>query len=426
MTLPASTTKKRVDYVAREALHRVRGVLRRETLVDAWNLLQERDENGNARGALPWTDEAIEALEKARKSFPNDPSVMHHLAVARHARAWDYELSDDQGLRNQARSEWEVALGYWYELAASPGFWKQQEEKLKRCREEADPTALKEARSNLVTDLLDIHVEFVRHYCELGDVDRAGSHIEIVRHANIRPAAKKVLKTNIFKAVTSAVQQAKAAGEFRAALRPIELFMKLFPDPYLPALEMYAGICSSWMGRLSYEHDWDEIVEVANRAEPIAKKLAASDELIGCATARNAFEELTSAVMLRANDRAQSYHAAAKENDDALPALDKAQEYYQFAIRWGRLGFPKSRDGTIVLKLLPSCLNNYAFCLHSRLVRVFKDSSNPLLVMDEVQQQCAVAVEAMEEAVRYKPEDSTFQRNLSQLRDQQQQLEMMF
>ena len=54
------------DRLTREALHRVRSVLRRECLVDAWNLLQERDDNGNARGALPWTAPLKAVVEAGR------------------------------------------------------------------------------------------------------------------------------------------------------------------------------------------------------------------------------------------------------------------------------------------------------------------------------------------------------------------------
>ena len=413
------------EKAIREATHRLNAVLRRESLVKAWDLLQERDENDNARGALPWTEAAIGELEEAHKSFPNDPSVRHHLAIARHARAWDYELSDDRTLSARAQTEWEAALEHWYVLAAAPEFWETQKQKLLSCRAEADTSVLDDARHNLVGDLLDVHVEFVRHYCELGQPERAAAHIEIVRHANIRRSLKMQLQGKIFDAMTGPVTAAKAAQEFDAALHPIELFLKLFPDNYLPALEMHATVCGAWVSGLSYKDDWDEILVVEKRAWPVAQLLADCDELVDNVTARNAFEELAAEFLSRARDRATSYHTAARDDTGRPGDRDRALESYEFALRWGRLGYPKSRTGTSVRELLPACLNNYAFCLHAKSVNLFNESHNPLTIIGEARQYCVSAVDALEEALRHDPGDSKVAENLSHLRGQLTQLDNM-
>jgi uncharacterized cupin superfamily protein len=96
---------------------------------NAWAALQEKDAEGNPRGALPFSARAIEEFAAAHRQNPDDIGVVHHLAIAHHARAWDLELAGDQG----AAAEWEEALGCWRAIAHSREFWAAMEGKLHAC-----------------------------------------------------------------------------------------------------------------------------------------------------------------------------------------------------------------------------------------------------------------------------------------------------
>src|SRR5205085_2625590 len=102
----------------REAQLVVREVRARSGLAQAWELLQERDADGKATGALPYTDAALAALDTAQANAPDDIGLLHHAAIAHHARAWDFELRTDP----RAAAEWALALHLWYRLVTSQEF----------------------------------------------------------------------------------------------------------------------------------------------------------------------------------------------------------------------------------------------------------------------------------------------------------------
>jgi len=111
---------------------------------NAWESLQERDPEGNARGSLPYSARAIDEFAEAHQQNPEDIAVLHHLAIAHHARAWDFELVGDP----RAPREWEEALGYWRAVSSSREFWAAMEAKLRSCEPSADLEPLREMQRN--------------------------------------------------------------------------------------------------------------------------------------------------------------------------------------------------------------------------------------------------------------------------------------
>src|SRR5690348_10849712 len=95
----------------------------------AWEALQERDAEGQPRGARPYADVALAELLEAHAHDPEDIGVVHHLAIAYHARAWDWELAGDR----RATDEWERALNHWHTVAVAREFWDGLKEKLRTC-----------------------------------------------------------------------------------------------------------------------------------------------------------------------------------------------------------------------------------------------------------------------------------------------------
>jgi hypothetical protein len=94
---------------------------------------------------LPYTDEALAEFEAAHAREPDDVGIVHHLAIAHHARAWDLELSRDA----RAADEWKLSLDYWQTLAASDDFRNGLEAKLLTCDPNTDPAALAEVLNDL-------------------------------------------------------------------------------------------------------------------------------------------------------------------------------------------------------------------------------------------------------------------------------------
>ncbi len=325
----------------------------RSHLPRAWELLQERDDEGNPRGALPYTEAAIAELTLAHECDPEDSRVTHHLAIAHHARAWDMELAGDP----RAVPEWERALGFWYRLAAAPDFWAGLAAKLRRCSEQADPAVVEQARRDLLGDLLDIHVAFVRLYSESDEHARAVAHVEIVKRARIPLAARRRLVESVYEAMTAGIAQAAAAHNFDTGLSILERFLGLFPD-YLPALRRYVELCTGALAGLSCLDAWPAIEELCRRAESGLTSLAQHPELGDDPLASAALVEFTTALLRKCYERAQS---ASEQRERVRAAAD-------LGICCGRLALPhspldsglRSLVGGCLFQRVGVCLNEYA------------------------------------------------------------------
>lgn len=323
----------------------------------AWELLQERDSEGNVQGALPYTENALAQLEAAYERDPEDIGLVHHLAIAHHARAWDWELTHDK----RAADEWERALNYWRSLAFASGFWEQLKKKLYACDAEADAAVLDVLRQDLLENLLDVHVDFVRHYCEYEAPERALAHVRIVQRARLPPAVKKRLVDKVFTAMTGVVPEARARSEHDSALMAIERFLALYPD-YLPGLRLYAEVCNEYLSGLSYLNEWDDIVRLSARAVIWMRRLAVHPELPEAPLAHTALEDLAYQFLLRGDDRADSCLAGSTAGG-VLMQRDAACAAYELGLEWARLAYSQSPNGCPLRQLAMRSMNGLALCL---------------------------------------------------------------
>lgn len=222
----------------------------------AWRHLQ-------ASGAAPYAPEAITAFEQAYRYDENDCTAIHHLAIAYHAMAWDLELGAAAG----AMEAWEKSLFYWRKLQACGAFWRDLYAKGAALGQGFDRQAVEAFRRNLNYILLEIHVDFIRHYCEQEKRELAAQHIAVIKRARIPPAARKQLELLVYAAMTSAIPDAVAAGHFVDALNTLDGFLDLFPT-CAPALQAYLEAVEQWLGQLSPAAHWDTIGDLDQRAAP--------------------------------------------------------------------------------------------------------------------------------------------------------------
>lgn len=407
-----------VQALVRGALAVVQDALTHSYLARAWELLQERDAEGNATGALPYTDLALLELEAAHKHNPDDVGIVHHLAIAHHAQAWDMELQGDP----QAAYEWERALGYWRTVAASSEFWTDLKTKLLACDPNADSTLLTEARWKLLEDLLDVHVDFVRHYCETGAPEHATTHVEIVKRARIPPAVRKRMVGKVFDAMTGAVPEAKEIGAYDSALTSIERFLIVFPN-YLSALRMYAEVCKEWVSRLSYQVNWADILRLSKRAKPHTRCLAAHPILSSEPLAQTALAELAIEFTLRGHDRSKSHFTTAESQPLNTVNRDAARDASWLGIEWGRMGYPHSPNESLLRRLLPVCLNIHALCLHYEAGEVMQSEADLQIRVAAALCLCRQAVAELMEAMDCLPDETRLADNLEKLRDEVSTLE---
>lgn len=384
--------------------------IERRDVVQGWRALQERDGFGNDRGPLPYTDEAIALFTAAYERYPEDWSLVHHLAIAHHARAWDRELAGDES----AADEWEVALGYWRSLGSSPEFWRGLEDRLHAIDAQQDASFLADLRRHLFESLLEIHVEFIRHYCELEEVERAERHVGLIGRAPIPPAARKRFADRLFKVLTAPVGS-QAARRDRASLTAVGRLLQLFPE-HLPALRLYAELAAEWVGQRSYREEWDRIEELAREAEPIAVRLANHSGLDAEPLARTALAELACNIARHSLEHARSCAPDLDESVD-VSSRNAAEEAFDLSILWGRLGHDAGASDLALRHVLGSSLNLRANCLHVEINEVARSSAPTSTRIATSIRLCERSVELLEEAVCCVPVDEILRKNLATVGD---------
>lgn len=411
--------------------------LRRESLIalhalrdgheraKAWELLQERDEDGTARGPLPYTAAALEAWQKLRAAHPGDPSIVHHLAIAHHALAWDLELGDEP---EEAAGEWETALACWQELAGERHFWSGLERTLGRCEAGADLDVIDRLRSNLIEEMLQVHVDFIRYHCELNRPERAAAHVGIVRRAAVKPALRKKLIHLVFEAMTASVAQAQAQNDYASGLVGVERFLGTFPDQmYLPALKMHAELCRDSVAHLSFRTQWDEIDSVSRRAEPVVDQLLEALKTERDPSAVHAMEELAFEMALRGMERVQSLQPRQNEEPKDSTLIEYI-DAHEFPIAWGRKCAPASRTGARIRGLLAAALHSCAWALRTRSVNLYNNpnvGAMPGAGMVQAIQLCRQAVTKVEEAVQWEPDNTEIARSLAKFRAELVQIDIL-
>lgn len=356
MSLPQREVQELIQD-ARVAVHEATA---RSRLSKAWELLQERDANGNALWALPYTEPALAEFEAAHGREPDDVGIVHHLAIAHHARAWDLELRNDAG----SADAWKIALNYWQMLAASSDFRNGLEAKLLTCDPNIDPAALAEVLLDLPEKLLDVHIAFIGHYSELGEEARALSHVELVKQANLKTEIKERFIEKVFEAQTGSVAEAKANQSFASARTTVERFLQLFPD-HLAALRLYIEVCTEWLKGLGYKEDetWEEAMRIADSAKPFARRLEAHPRIKDDPLAMTALETLSYEMAYKTSDRGEMYFADSETQPITFDQREGARKAFALAIEWCRIGKQHRPEGSTVNSLLAFCLDYHAMTL---------------------------------------------------------------
>jgi hypothetical protein len=397
-----------VARLLRDARAAVRDARARSRLARAWQLLHQRDADGNLANPVPWTDAALGELHAAVEHDPDDVRAMHHLAIAQHARAWDLEL---QG-RPEAVAAWTEALGCWRIVSASAPFWASLERKLHACDPQADVAVVAELRRDLLEHLLDIHVDFVRHYCESGEPERATAHVQIIHAARIPPALRKRLTGKVFAAMTASVPEAKAQGAFVPALTTVERFLTLFPQ-HLPALRLQAELCTACVSGLSYRDDWEAIEDVSERARPFAQKIEEHPDLAAEPLAVAALVELAGELCQRGYDRTDAYLDKREYADLGMTERAQLSAGLDLAIRWGRLAHRLSPSDSRLRELFTICLLNRAYFLHQEAREVATADIDHLTRVATRARLYRQAVAETEEAWALSPGQDKLEKNLA-------------
>jgi tetratricopeptide (TPR) repeat protein len=416
--------------LVREARAVTREALARSHAARGWEALQERNAEGQAQGALPYTEAALAEFAAAHRRDPDDINITHHLAIAHHARAWDWELQGDA----RAAAEWELALGHWRTIVAAGEFWAGLKSKMLACDPNADTTVLDEARRDLLEHLLEVHVEFVRHYCGNEEPQRATAHVGIVQRARIPPAVKKRLVGKVYEAMTGTVPDAKAAGDFDNALTVLERFLALFPD-YLPALRQYIEVARAWGATMSFQTDWDGIERLSERINPEkdgsegaqdkspVERLAAHPDLGSEPLARSELESLTFEFAALGYHRGGSYLADAQTKGLSVTDREEAAAAFDFALEWGTLGDQFSSTGSQMKQLLALAHQGRGWCLYAEAQDVLQTGYIYQSGLSTATRLYNEAIAEIEEAIRLAPDDEQFQEILKQLRDEMETLE---
>lgn len=322
----------------------------------AWEHLQRTDEESSSR-VSPYTPKAIEILE-ALNERAEDGEAIHHLAIALHAMAWDLELSSDP----QAASAWEKALSCWQALQSRADFWRRLYREGEALGTEFDKSAVASFRRHLIVYLLEIHVEFVLYYYDLGKHDEALRHVELVRRARISPAARRRLQALVFEALQPRVSQMVSEGAFAAGLGMLDGFLNLFPG-HPQALRIYLEVAEQYLKGLSPLNDRQEILELDRRVLPCWEALNAvrkvNDEPLIDASLHNVANLMGCKHLARARSLKAGREAARLDSDL------ESEEYraYELSILWLRKVDSDAPDGPDVRSQLNEALLSKAVFL---------------------------------------------------------------
>jgi tetratricopeptide (TPR) repeat protein len=313
-------------------LHDALQVARRQSRkAVGWQQLQRQDAEALTVRPRPYTPEAIATFTAALERNEDDPDLLHHLAIAHHARAWDLELQGSP----QAFAAWEEALTYWRLLQTCPAFWQRLRRKGTGIDPGFDPGVVDAARQHLSLHLLEIHLDFIRHYYDQGRVQQAEHHIRLVRRAPLPPAVRKQMDQRLYEAMTGGVPTALAGQQYEAAATAVERFLQLFPH-YLVALQQVVEIYQQWVEQTSVREQWEQVELLQARARHCATRLAAHTELTTTPLARVALAELAFALGDKYRTRARSLRAQRRQDARTIDTVTVQPERQacDVAITW--------------------------------------------------------------------------------------------
>jgi hypothetical protein len=172
---------------------------------------------------FPWTPQAEQVWETALARAQTDSRILHHLAIAHHARAYQLELDGDA----MAFAHWQKGLGYWDRLHADNAFWDSTRRHLAGVMPDADPAeiarAVEEARGGLPASLLDPHQTLVVRL-KTTQAERAKAHMNLILGAPF-PGAVARSRRALTRAAGNKVRGLARQGRFDLALDEAESWL---------------------------------------------------------------------------------------------------------------------------------------------------------------------------------------------------------
>lgn len=372
----------------------------------------------------PYTYEAIAAFEASYLEDPENIQVVHHLAIAQHALAWDLEKLNDPG----AEKAWKAALMYWRRLTTSPEFWAGLRARLLAMAPDADPGLIDQARRGLYEDLLDVHVDYVRHYVETGSPERSVNHVRIIQSAELPPSVKKRFDEKVFEAMTSSVPEARVGRMWESALTSVQRFLDLFPD-HLSALRLIVEIGKDWLAGLSFIDRWDEIVQLSQRLADLAGRLAQHSQLKQDSLAKPGLISLSEQFISHNLGRIEAIKGRGQlPRGESLSQqdYDDTMNAYQLGIWWGRLSAPLCSSDSTLVNNLAVLFNNRAVLRQQEIQDVRTSDVDQRTRLKTQENLLKENLVDLEEAMRWRPQDELYSKNykifLAQLEDIQRQL----
>lgn len=401
--------QRKINYLVKEGLATVRALKWHQHLSKAWDLLQEYNDDGDAIGPLPYTEETLDVYLETQKIRSDDHRVIHHLAICCHARAWDAEIAGD----DHALDHWRRAIKYWRMLQGNRFFWESLEQKMRQCDPQVNSQCIAQIRKNLMENLLDIHVGFVRYYCEINQSDRALAHVRLVKGAQIPPGLQRGMVDKIFQAMTGHIEKMISDQQhYSTSLNNVEQFLSLYPD-YMPALRLYVELSIVYISRLSYERDWHAIVILTENTFEKTNALAHTANLDRYPLARTACVEYCTEVVRRCYNRANSIPVEELREAVGSIRFDDTLDTYDLVVKWARIGYRHSATGSFLRQVLPWSLRIHACYLAHYADYVQANSDDGSDVLTTIRDMLKQAAENLKEAITFEPDDSELKSSLA-------------
>ena len=351
--------KNDINQVIKNACNAMNEIKNAQELFTIWDHLKEKDSDGNQISVLPYTEKAIQGFTKIFNSNPNDINIVHHLAIAHHARAWDYELSNHP----DAITEWEKAIDYWEILVSSDIFWDQMKNKYHRLDPQSDLKHIDNIRHSLFEQLMEIHLEFIQHYCEKFDFYHAKDHANIVNTRTKSSETLNILSKNFLDKMTESHPEAIEEQDYESALSMIECFLLVFPN-YLPALSLYAETANKYLDTLSYKTNWNDIIALEKRIEKSIFLIDENNELEKNPLVKQSLSDLCRDFAQKSYHQGDSYFEAYQNDTISALDLNKGIISLELAIKWGRLGYKHATSASDIDVILSNSL-----LVHSMYIR---------------------------------------------------------
>jgi tetratricopeptide (TPR) repeat protein len=101
-----------------------------------------------------YSKRAFEIWQKQHELFPDDPLILHHMAILHHARAFDLEATSKP---SESDADWAAAIGYWSRLQGMDAFWDKLT--AKACAGTVRQDVIKKLREEFPQRILAIHYD---------------------------------------------------------------------------------------------------------------------------------------------------------------------------------------------------------------------------------------------------------------------------